>query len=96
VPFVPMTSAAFILFTLYMIPDPATTPLVPRRQVHFGLAIAAIYGLLLVVHVVDGLFIALAAVSASRGIGLYLVEWRKRPAPVPASSASPMYEAKTA
>jgi hypothetical protein len=23
----PMTGAAFILFTLYMIPDPATTPL---------------------------------------------------------------------
>ena len=28
VPLVPMTSAAFIVFTLYMIPDPATTPLV--------------------------------------------------------------------
>jgi hypothetical protein len=29
VPLTPMTSAAFILFTLYMIPDPATTPLHP-------------------------------------------------------------------
>ena len=29
VPLMPMTSAAFILFTLYMIPDPATTPLKP-------------------------------------------------------------------
>ena len=27
VPLMPMTSAAFIVFTLYMIPDPATTPL---------------------------------------------------------------------
>ena len=72
VPFVPMTSAAFILFTLYMIPDPATTPIAPRRQVLFGLAIAAVYGLLFVFHVVFGLFIALAVVSASRGIGLHL------------------------
>jgi enediyne biosynthesis protein E5 len=72
VPFVPMTSAAFILFTLYMIPDPATTPLAPRRQVLFGLAIAALYGMLFVFHVVFGLFIALASVSLCRGIGLYL------------------------
>ena len=32
VPFMPMTSAAFIVFTLYMVPDPATTPLKPWRQ----------------------------------------------------------------
>ncbi len=55
VPFVPMTSAAFILFTLYMIPDPATTPIAPRRQALFGFAIAAVYGWLFVFHVVYGL-----------------------------------------
>jgi enediyne biosynthesis protein E5 len=72
VPFVPMTSAAFILFTLYMIPDPATTPIKPLRQLLFGFSVAGIYGLLLISHVVFGLFIALALVSASRGVGLHL------------------------
>ena len=33
VPLMPMSSAAFILFTLYMIPDPATTPVATGRQV---------------------------------------------------------------
>jgi hypothetical protein len=79
VPFVPMTSAAFILFTLYMIPDPATTPLAPRRQVFFGLAVAAVYGVLFILHIVFGLFIALVAVCAVRGAGLYLAH-RKHPA----------------
>ncbi|GAB6068473.1 hypothetical protein JCM13664_17930 [Methylothermus subterraneus] len=72
VPLVPMTSAAFILFTLYMIPDPATTPLNPYRQVWFGLAVAAVYGLLQALHVVFGLFIALFLVCALRGAGLYV------------------------
>src|SRR5215471_7796682 len=73
VPFVPVTSAAFTLFTLFMIPDPATTPIKPARQVAFGLVIAAIYGLLFVAHVVFGLFIALCLSSAGRGIGLYII-----------------------
>lgn len=73
VPFVPVTSAAFTLFTLFMIPDPATTPIKPWRQVAFGLTVAAIYGLLFVLHVVFGLFIALCLTSACRGAGLYVV-----------------------
>jgi hypothetical protein len=75
VPFVPMTSAAFILFTLYMIPDPATTPLESWRQVAFGLAVAAVYGALFVLHVVFGLFLALAIVCALRGLGLHTLAW---------------------
>jgi enediyne biosynthesis protein E5 len=71
VPLTPMTSAAFMVFTLYMIPDPATTPVKPLRQALFGTAIAAVYGVLLVEHVVYGLFIALTIVSAMRGVGLY-------------------------
>jgi Na+-translocating ferredoxin:NAD+ oxidoreductase RnfD subunit len=70
-PLVPMTSAGFMLFTLFMIPDPATTPLEPRRQVAFGLAVAAAYGLLFVLHIVFGMFIALASVSLIRGAALY-------------------------
>jgi hypothetical protein len=54
-----------------MIPDPATTPVHPLRQALFGIANAAVYGLLLVNHVVYGLFIALAIVCALRGAGLY-------------------------
>jgi hypothetical protein len=71
VPLTPMTSAAFMVFTLYMIPDPATTPVKPWRQALFGIAIAAVYGVLLVVHVVYCLFIGLAIVCAMRGVGLY-------------------------
>lgn len=72
VPLTPMTSAAFMVFTLYMIPDPATTPVKPLRQVLFGIAIAAVYGTLLVMHVVYGLFIALAIVCALRGVSLHV------------------------
>jgi hypothetical protein len=72
VPLVPMTSAAFIVFTLYMIPDPATTPLNPRRQILFGVAVAFAYGTLQMRHIVFGLFIALVVVCTLRGIGLYL------------------------
>jgi hypothetical protein len=71
VPLTPMTSAAFMVFTLYMIPDPATTPVKPLRQALFAIAIAAVYGILLVEHVVYGLFLALAIVCAMRGACLY-------------------------
>jgi enediyne biosynthesis protein E5 len=77
VPLTPMTSAAFMVFTLYMIPDPATTPVKPLRQVLFGIAIAAVYGVLLVVHMVYCLFIGLAIVCAMRGVSLYaLAAWQ--------------------
>lgn len=78
VPILPMTSAAFIIFTLYMIPDPATTPLERNRQIAFGLAVAAVYGLLQALHVVYGLFFALVLVCAGRGALLYLAAWRTR------------------
>jgi hypothetical protein len=71
VPLTPMTSAAFMVFTLYMIPDPATTPVKPLRQALFAMAIAAVYGFLLVEHMVYGLFIALVSVCGIRGAGLY-------------------------
>jgi hypothetical protein len=67
-----MTSAAFIIFTLYMVPDPATTPLKPGRQALFGFAVAAVYGILQVMHLVFGLFFALLIVCAIRGLSLHL------------------------
>jgi len=78
VPLVPMTSAAFIIFTLYMIPDPATTPLKPARQMLFGASVAVVYAISQVLHLVFGLFFALLIVCAIRGLGLTLhAIWRR-------------------
>ncbi|MEY2409117.1 MAG: enediyne biosynthesis protein [Verrucomicrobiota bacterium] len=94
VPLTPMTSAAFILFTLYMIPDPATTPLHPGRQALFGFAVAIVYGLLQVYHLVFGLFFALVTVCAIRGLSLHIWAIYKRakgraiPEPVPVRAAA--------
>jgi Na+-translocating ferredoxin:NAD+ oxidoreductase RnfD subunit len=71
----PMTGVAFLLFTFYMITDPGTTPFEPRAQVLFGVAVAAVYGLLLMTHVVFGLFFALTIVCSLRGLGLYTQAW---------------------
>lgn len=67
----PMTGVAFILFTFYMVTDPATTPARTRGQILFGAGVAAVYGFLVVCHVVFGLFFALSIVCALRGVRLY-------------------------
>lgn len=78
VPLMPMTSAAFIVFTLYMVPDPATTPLKPARQASFGLAVAVAYGVIEASHLVFGLFYALLVVAAIRGLSLHAFDlWRR-------------------
>jgi hypothetical protein len=71
VPLMPMTSAAFIVFTLYMIPDPATTPLKPSRQALFGFSVALVYAITQVLHIVFGLFFALLTVCAIRGLSMH-------------------------
>lgn len=76
VPLMPMTSAAFIVFTLYMIPDPATTPLKPSRQALFGFSVAAVYAITQLLHIVFGLFFALLIVCAIRGVSLHV--WARR------------------
>ena len=78
VPLMPMTSAAFIIFTLYMIPDPATTPLDPRRQAAFGFSVALVYGVLQRLHLVFGLFYALLVVCAVRGLALHAIALHRR------------------
>src|SRR5215471_10956493 len=70
-PLVPMTGVAFLLFTFYMITDPATSPSKSRSQVAFGLAVAAAYGLLVALHAVFGLFFGLTIICIIRGIALY-------------------------
>ena len=74
---VPMTGVAFILYTFYMVTDPATTPAGRRDQIAFGLSVAAVYGLLMVSHVVFGLFFALTIVCTVRGLGMFARQWVK-------------------
>lgn len=71
----PMTGMGFILYTFYMVTDPATTPNSKVTQIAFGFAVALTYGLLLSLHVVFGLFFALTIVCAVRGLGLYVQAW---------------------
>jgi hypothetical protein len=70
----PMTGVAFVLFTFYMVPDPGTTPTHPRHQIWFGAAVAMVYGTLQILHVVYGLFFALALVCSVRGCALWIRE----------------------
>lgn len=71
----PMTGIAFILYTFYMVTDPATTPQGKLSQALFGAGVAATYGLLMVSHIVFGLFFALTIVCTVRGLGLYARAW---------------------
>jgi hypothetical protein len=71
----PITGFAFILFTFYMVTDPATTPDDRREQWAFGSAVGFAYGLLVELHVVFGLFFALVAVSTARGALLLFHGW---------------------
>jgi hypothetical protein len=71
----PMTGMAFLLFTFYMVPDPGTTPSAPRRQALFGASVAALYGLLLSLHVTFAPFFALCIVCGVRG-ALHLAHYR--------------------
>jgi hypothetical protein len=83
-----MTGTAFVLFTNYMITDPGTTPTRPWRQVMFGVATAAAYGLLVYLHVVFGLFFALVIVCAVRALCLAArSQWRRVPWRAKASAA---------
>jgi Na+-translocating ferredoxin:NAD+ oxidoreductase RnfD subunit len=72
---VPMSGMAFVLYTFYMLTDPATTPDTTRGQVLFGTAVAVVYGLLVSMHIVFSLFFALSIVSASRAVAKLTVPW---------------------
>jgi hypothetical protein len=77
-----MSSAGFILFTLYMIPDPATTPIKFSRQILFGASVALMYALFQMNHIVYGLFLALISVCIIRG-GLITLLFRPTAVSVP-------------
>jgi hypothetical protein len=92
----PMTGMAFLLFTFYMVTDPGTTPSGALGQFAFGLGVAAAYGLLMILHVVFGLFFALAIVCSLRGLGLTVLArlqtkpHRRRAESVPAPAHLPL------
>lgn len=71
----PMTGLAFLLFTFYMVSDPGTTPFDTRGQIIFGAAVALVYALLVMLHVVFGLFFSLFIVCALRGAYQYYQAW---------------------
>lgn len=71
----PMTGLAFLLFTFYMVSDPGTTPFKTREQIIFGASTALVYALLMMFHVVFGLFFSLFIVCSIRGAYLYYQAW---------------------
>ena len=98
----PLTGVALLLFTFYMVTDPATTPVPRWRQVGFGAAVAATYGVLLAAHVVFTPFFALTVVAFGRGALQWAAAWRRQPAaamPQPKATYQPaaaMNQAATA
>lgn len=93
-----MTGVAFILFTFYMVTDPATTPERPVAQVAFGASVALVYSMFLMNHVVYGLFMALVIVCVARGLGMYLLACLNGPEPAAGSApaSGPVLPAKAA
>lgn len=71
----PMTGLPFVLYSFYMVTDPATTPFRARGQIAFGAGVAAVYGVLVIGHVVFDLFFSLTIVCTLRAIHLYALAW---------------------
>lgn len=90
VPLMPMLGAAFVVFTLYMIPDPATSPIGWKEQVAFGAAIPLVYAFLISNHQVYGVFVSLVIVTALRAGWMYLQDWlaARRPLGQPVVSSA--------
>ena len=71
----PMTGLPFVLYSFYMVTDPATTPFRTRSQIAFGAGVAAVYGVLVVGHIVFDLFFSLTIVCTLRAVHLYALAW---------------------
>lgn len=84
----PLTGVAVVLFTLYMITDPQTSPSKKRSQIIFGGGIALVYSILFdVFHLQYTLFYAVTIVCATRGLLLY-IDSKREPAPQPVTMAA--------
>lgn len=73
----PATGVEAFIFAFYMLPDPATSPSRVRSQIVFGSSVGLMYGVLVVCHIVFGLFFALTIVCAVRGLWMSLLAFRK-------------------
>lgn len=82
-----LTGITMVLFTLYMITDPQTSPSRPRSQVVFGAGVALAYSILFDLHLQYTMFYAVSSVCAIRGMVLYVAS-RRQPAPQPAVMAA--------
>ncbi len=71
-----MTGVAFLLFTFYMVEDPGTTPYSASGQIMFGVSVALMYAIFMMLHIVFGLFFSLFAVCLLRGMYLYVSNLR--------------------
>ena len=78
----PATGIPALIFTFYMVPDPATTPARFWPQLIFGASVAAVYLVFVALHIAFGLFFALTIVSGARGVGLYVLAPRADRRPV--------------
>jgi enediyne biosynthesis protein E5 len=76
-----------VLFTLYMITDPQTSPSRPRSQIIFGAGVAVAYSILFDLHVQYTMFYAVTVVCAIRGLVLYVAS-RRQPALRPEALAA--------
>jgi hypothetical protein len=72
-----LTGIPMVLFTLYMITDPQTSPSRLSSQIAFGSGIAFAYSVLLMTHVQYTMFYSVAAVCMIRGMWLYWVDMRE-------------------
>jgi enediyne biosynthesis protein E5 len=73
-----MTGVAFVLFSNYMITDPATTPTSGLAKFMFGSAVGTVYGVLMAFNVVYTLFFALSIVCGLRGLGWWVAHLRQK------------------
>jgi hypothetical protein len=72
-----LTGIPMVLFTLYMITDPQTSPSKLSSQIVFGSGIAFAYSVLLMSHVQYTMFYSVAAVCMIRGMWLQWVDMRE-------------------
>ena len=73
-----LTGIPMVLFTLYMITDPQTSPSSFRSQILFGSGIAVAYCILLLIRIQYTMFYSVTAVCAIRGIYLTALLLRAR------------------